>query len=41
MTWHTEWLTDRENWNTLDNLRKSYGSDYFVTLDRLPFITES
>jgi len=33
MTWHTEYLTDT---NTADRLNEVYNSDYFITLDELP-----
>lgn len=40
MTWHTEWLTDCENWNPLEQLKEIYNSYYFVTLESLPFLAE-
>ena len=34
MTWTTEYLTD---YNTKEDLNEIYNSDYFITLDELPF----
>ncbi len=39
MTWHTTWLTDTAS-NTVDNLKEIYNSDYFITLDELPDLSE-
>ncbi|MBQ7942639.1 MAG: hypothetical protein IJ326_01100 [Lachnospiraceae bacterium] len=36
MTWHTEWLTEVSNGNTIELLNEVYNSDYFITLDELP-----
>ncbi len=36
MTWHTTWLTDTKEGNTLEDLNAIYNSDYFITLDELP-----
>ncbi|MBE5877729.1 MAG: hypothetical protein E7290_12685 [Lachnospiraceae bacterium] len=36
MVWHTEWLTDSANGNTIELLQEVYNSDYFITLDELP-----
>lgn len=36
MTWHTTWLTDTKEGNTIEDLKEIYNSDYFITLDELP-----
>ncbi len=36
MTWHTTWLTDTKEGNTIEDLNAIYNSDYFITLDELP-----
>ncbi len=36
MVWHTEWLTEVSNGNTVELLNEIYNSDYFITLDELP-----
>lgn len=36
MVWTTEYLTDEVN-NTRESLHEIYNSDYFITLDELPF----
>ncbi len=36
MTWHTDWLTNAETGNTIENLKAVYNNDYFITLDELP-----
>ena len=37
MTWHTEYITDK---NDTDELKEIYNSDYVITLDELPKIYE-
>lgn len=37
MTWHTDYLTDEKN-NSKNSLRQIYNSEYFITLDELPFL---
>lgn len=36
MTWHTTWLTDTVEGNTLEDLNAIYNSEHFITLDELP-----
>ena len=36
MTWHTDWITD-ETYNKKEKLKEIYNSEYFITLDELPF----
>lgn len=36
MVWHTDFITNEEN-NTKESLREIYNSEYFITLDELPF----
>jgi hypothetical protein len=36
MVWHTDFLTDGQS-NTVDSLKAIYESEYFITLDELPF----
>ena len=36
MTWHTDWITD-ESYNKKETLKEIYNSEYFITLDELPF----
>lgn len=36
MVWHTSWLTDTNQGNTVELLNEVYNSDYFITLDELP-----
>ncbi len=36
MVWHTSWLTDTSQGNTIERLNEIYNSDYFITLDKLP-----
>ena len=41
MTWHTTWLTNTWDGNTIERLNEIYNSDYFITLDELPeFVSE-
>ena len=37
MTWHTDYLTDEKN-NSKTALKQIYNSEYFITLDELPFL---
>ena len=37
MTWHTDYLTDEKN-NSKTALNQIYNSEYFITLDELPFL---
>ncbi|MBQ7954661.1 MAG: hypothetical protein IJ282_02825 [Lachnospiraceae bacterium] len=39
MVWHTEYLTESKN-NTVESLKEIYNSDYFITLDELPELSE-
>lgn len=36
MVWHTDWITDEKN-NSVESLNEIYNSEYFITLDELPF----
>ncbi len=36
MVWHTDYITDEKN-NTKESLKEIYNSEYFITLDELPF----
>ncbi len=36
MTWHTDWLTNTGDGNTIELLNEVYGGEYFITLDELP-----
>ena len=35
MTWHTDFVTDGKS-NTVDDLKKAYGHQRYITKDRLP-----
>lgn len=37
MVWHTDYLTDERN-NSKQSLKEIYNSEYFITLDELPFL---
>ncbi len=37
MVWHTDYITDEKN-NTKASLDEIYNSEYFITLDELPFL---
>jgi hypothetical protein len=36
MVWHTDYITSEKN-NTKKSLNEIYNSEYFITLDELPF----
>lgn len=37
MVWHTDYITNEKN-NTKESLNEIYNSEYFITLDELPFL---
>ncbi|MBP3609971.1 MAG: hypothetical protein J6J42_06505 [Lachnospiraceae bacterium] len=37
MVWHTDYLTN-EGHNSIESLKEIYNSEYFITLDELPFL---